>query len=306
MITILHVGSIAGVPQELSRAQRKLGFKSDVLSFQPHEFEYEVEIYHPTKSPFPLKYVEKMLAFSRVVNDYDILHFHYRSVVPFGFDLPLWKWHGKKIILHHHGSDIRHKGEGRIYSRFADQILVSTPDLIEWSSDAKWIPNPIDLEKFQYGGAEDHSGNLRIVHAPSKRAAKGTEHVIEAVESLRDDGYGVELILVENMPHREAVEYYKQADIVIDQLLVGWYGVLAIECMALGKPVCVYIRDDLQSYLPSMPLVNVSPESLKEDLRLLVEDASLRREIGTKARRFVEETHDADKIAKYVIKEIYK
>ena len=155
-------------------------------------------------------------------------------------------------------------------------------------------------------GAEDHSGNLRIVHAPSKRGIKGTDHVIEAVESLREDGYGVKLVLIENMPHRKAVEYYMQADIVVDQLLVGWYGVLAIECMALGKPVCVYIRDDLQSYLPSMPLVNVSPESLKENLRLLVEDASLRKEIGAKARRFVEETHDGDKIAKYIIKEIYK
>lgn len=38
---ILHIGDIAGVPQELSRAQRKIiGFKSDVLSFEPNPFRY--------------------------------------------------------------------------------------------------------------------------------------------------------------------------------------------------------------------------------------------------------------------------
>ncbi len=301
MCAILHIGDIAGVPQELSRAQRKLGFLSDVISFKAHPFDYGVELYYPTKLPFPMKYAEKMLAFYRVVADYDILHFHYSSVVPFGFDLPLWKRLNKMVVLHHHGDDIRRKGEGRIYSKFADSILVSTPDLIEWSPNAKWVPNPIDLERYQYVGTEDHSGNLRIAHAPSDRAVKGTEHVIKAVKSLIEEGYDVELVLIENMPHQMAIEQYKHADIVVDQLLVGWYGVLAIECMALGKPVCVYIREDLQSYLPSSPIVNVSPKSLKEDLRLLVEDASMRKKIGERARRFVDVTHDAKKIAKNMV-----
>ena len=247
-----------------------------------------------------------MHSISKIAGNYDILHFHYFSVLPFGLDLPLWKMLGKKIVFHYHGDDIRNKGEGKLSRKYAGAILVSTPDLLAWSPRAKWTPNPIDLRKYPYIGVEDHERKLRIVHAPSVPKVKGTEYVIKAVEELKKEGYEIELDLVKNMPHQEAVEHYMQADIVVDQLLVGWYGVFAIECMALGKPVCVYIQEDLLSYLPApMPLVATSPRDLKEDLRKLIEDATFRSCIGKKARMFAEQVHDADKIAKYLVKEIY-
>ena len=301
MPSVLHLGDIAGVPQELSKAQRRLGWKSDVMSFQPHPFDYGVDIYRPTKLPFPRRYAERMCSLSQVVGDYDVLHFHWSSLVPFGFDLPLWKGLGKRIIMHHHGDDIRNKGEGWLCSRFADQILVSTPDLLAWSSRAVWLPNPIDLNEYRFIGAKEHAGTIRIVHAPSLRSTKGTDHVLKALDDLQKEGYDVKLILVENMSHQEALEQYKKADIVVDQLLVGWYGVFAIECMALGKPVLAYIRKDLCSFLDDMPLINTSPSSLKEDLKMLIEDASIREDTGSRARKFVENTHSSDKIAKCVI-----
>ena len=306
MTSVLHVGSIAGVPQELSRAQRRLGIKSDIISFQPHPFDYEVDFFRPTRLPFPLRYIERMASISKIVGDYDILHFHYFSVLPFAVDLPLWKRLGKRIIFHYHGDDIRNKGEGMLSRGYADAVLVSTPDLLAFSPRAKWIANPIDLRKYPYIGDGNHNSRLRIVHAPSVPKVKGTEFVIEAVEGLKSEGYEIELDLIKNMSHQEAVEHYKRADIVVDQLLVGWYGVFAIECMALGKPVCVYIREELKKHLPATrPLMATSPRDLKEDLRRLIEDEALRNGIGKTARSFVEASHDADKIAAHLINEIY-
>ena len=224
MDSILHIGSIAGVPQELSRAQRRMGLKSDVMSFQPHPFDYEVDIYRPTRLPFPLRYAERTLSFSQVVGSYDLLHFHWSSLIPFGWDLPLWKILKKQIIMHHHGSEIRNKGECRLFSHFAENILVSTPDLLEWSPRAIWHPNPIDLRKYRFIGSQEHVGATRILHAPSRRSGKGTEHLLRAVKELKREGYEVDLILVENLPHHEALEVYTRADIVVDQLLTGWYG----------------------------------------------------------------------------------
>lgn len=303
--SVLHIGSIAGVPQVLSRAQRRMGLESDVLTFQPHQFSYEVDIYAPPRLPFPVIYAEKMISFSKVVDRYDILHFHWNTVIPFGLDLPLWKRRGKRIIIHHHGDDVRGKGESPMYSRFADAILVSTPDLLEWSPDAVWIPNPIDLERYPYIGVEEHPGPLRIVHAPSDRAVKGTAYVIEAVDALKREGYDVELVLVENMPYQEAVEQYKKADIVVDQLLVGWYGVFAIECMALGKPVCVYIREELDSYLHTHPFVSTTLNRLREDIQMLVDRITFRRSLSEIGRRFVEQVHDSDKIARDLMIKYY-
>ena len=45
------------------------------------------------------------------------------------------------------------------------------------------------------------------------------------------------------------------------------------------------------------PVVNANPDTLKEKLTLLIKDPELRNSIGMKSRQFVEETHDADKIA---------
>ncbi|MCJ7445379.1 MAG: glycosyltransferase family 4 protein [Methanotrichaceae archaeon] len=301
---VLHIGNIASVPQELSKAQRKLGLKSDVISFQPHAFKYEVDIYRPTKLPFPLKYAERLGSLYTIAESYDIFHFHWSSAVPFGIDLPIWKRLGKKIVLHHHGDDIRQRGEAFFYSKFANHIFVSTPDLLEWSPNAIWIPNPIDLQKLQYIGAKEHSGSLRVVHAPSDRTVKGTDHVIRAIGELKKEGYNVEMVLIENQSYHEAISQYGKADIAVDQLLVGWYGVFAIECMALGKPVCVYIKKDLESLLSASALINTSVDNLKENLRILLEDSALRKKIGLRARNFVEQSHDSNKIAR-MINDIY-
>lgn len=303
--SVLHVGSIAGVPQELARAQRRLGIRSDTISFQPHKFQYPVDIYRPTRTPFPLRCLERTAYLHKAAVDYDVLHFHWSSAVPFGLDLPWWRHGGKRVIIHHHGDDVRGRGVGPLFRRYADRFLVSTPDLLKWSPQAVWMPNPIDLERYPYIGVEEHAGPLRIVHAPSDRSVKGTDHVIRAVRELRRDGYDVELILVENLPFEEAARRYRQADVVVDQLLVGWYGNVSVEAMSLGKPVCVYIRKDLLPHLPDLPLVNVTASTLKQELERLAEDIDLRRSLGSRGRAFVEATHDSDKIARFVSEVVY-
>ncbi|MCZ7355866.1 MAG: glycosyltransferase family 4 protein [Candidatus Methanoperedens sp.] len=301
---ILHIGDVAGIPLILAKAQRKLGYKSDVLSYQRHPFDYGVDYCFPLNSGFPINHIEKMIIFSKFLSKYDVYHFHGGTLLPKGIDSVLWKYLKKKLVIHHHGSDIRYTGEKLIYSKFADKIFVSTPDLLEWSPCAIWIPNPISLDSFHYVGVENKvkSENINIVHAPSNRAKKGTEYILKAINKLKNEGYKINLILVENMPHNKAIEYYKKADIVIDQLLIGWYGLFAVECMALGKPVCVYIRDDLESYMPFNPIINTSSTNIAENLRILIEDGRLRKEVGDKGRKYVEEMHDAKEVAKEVIR----
>lgn len=309
MKSILHIGNVAGVPQELSRAQRKMGLKSHVLFFYRHPYGHKIDLYYPTKLPFPLRYVKEMYHLLRVSNEYDVFHFHfhfqYYSILPSGVDVLIWKALGKKVIIHHHGLDIRYRGELRMYTKFADKIFVSTPDLLEWSPTAIWIPNPIDLEKFTYVGVENKSESekINIVHAPSNRMIKGTEHIIRAINKLKKEDYKINFILVENMPYNKAIEIYKEADIVIDwiNLKFGIYGLVSIENMALGKPVICSIKQNLiNKYFEGLPIFNTEPSNLAGNLRILIEDNDLRKELGEKGRRYVEQMHDADKVVKKV------
>lgn len=307
----MHIGSVAGVPQNISAAQRRLGRRSDVLSFEYHDFGYPTDFHYPIKLDYsskrsiylsnPINLLQKMPRLFPIAKDYDLLHFHYSSGLPFGLDFPLWRLLHKKVVIHHHGTDIRYKGEHWFLNRFAQRIFVSTPDLLEWSQNAIWIPNPLDLELYPYVGVKEIRENdadpIKIIHAPSKRILKGTEDVLRAVKQLKSQGYNIKLFLVENTPHKEALEYYKQADIVIDQLLIGWYGMVAQECMALGKPVCVYLREDLEGYIPSHPMLNTTRDNIVNNLKQLIEDAALRANLGEKGRIYVEKVHNSARIA---------
>src|SRR5206468_1633593 len=96
------------------------------------------------------------------------------------------------------------------------------------------------------------------------RAKKGTEHVIAACEGLDAD-----LRIIEGVHHDEAFALYRDADIVVDQLNAGWYGLFAIECMALGKPVVTFLHDEAvrrteEAFGTRVPLVSATAETLRE------------------------------------------
>ena len=153
------------------------------------------------------------------------------------------------------------------------------------------IPPGIDLGRYEERPPADRARPV-VLHAPSSRGRKGTEHVIAACEGL-----DVDLRLVEGLPHEEARKLYEDADIVVDQLNAGWYGLFAIESMALGKPVVTYLHEEAvrrteEAFGVRVPLVPTTKETLRETLRPLVADAAERRRIGAESRAYVERVHD--------------
>ena len=137
-----------------------------------------------------------------------------------------------------------------------------------------------------------------IVHSPSAKYAKGSNYIISVVEELKKE-YPVEFILLHNVPRPTVIDTMKSCDIFIDQIILGSYAAAAIEAMSLGKPTVAFIMPGVyKNGTPeSCPVVNANPDTLKEKLTLLIKDPELRNSIGIKSRQFVEETHDADKIA---------
>jgi hypothetical protein len=141
------------------------------------------------------------------------------------------------------------------------------------------------------------------LHAPSHRLVKGTDLILAALEELKAEGIEFELLLVEGMSNVQARNVYMSADVLIDQLFAGWYGGLAVELMALGKPVLAYIREeDLDFIDPQMrhdlPVIQTTPNSVKAVLRsvLRIPRKSL-VDLGRRSRAFVERWHDPMQIA---------
>ena len=186
-----------------------------------------------------------------------------------------------------------------VFDRYADGIYSLNPDLLHvLPARAKFLPYAtVDLEDWTYVSPRP-DGPIRIGHAPTHRAVKGTRHVIAAVERLQREGLDIEFVMIESVPRGQAREVYASLDILVDQVLAGWYGGLAVECMALGRPVVAYLReDDLGFILPGMAeemaVVSASPDTLYEVLHSLVTSGRENlRLAGVRSRRYVEKFHD--------------
>jgi glycosyltransferase involved in cell wall biosynthesis len=89
--------------------------------------------------------------------------------------------------------------------------------------------------------------------------------------------------------------------VIVDQLNAGWYGVFAIEAMALGKPVVTFlhheaVRKTEAAFGVDVPIVNATAETLTGALRRLVESGEERQRVGRASRTYVEEVHDLERM----------
>ena len=135
------------------------------------------------------------------------------------------------------------------------------------------------------------------MHAPSAPVAKGTEHVIRAVEELKKH-HDFDFTLIENTERYSALQLVHNCDVFVDQLILGAHGYAAVEAMAFGKPVVCYINPEIgKDYPDDLPVVNANPDNVAEQLEVLIRDAQLRHEIGKRSRSYVEKYHDDKKIA---------
>lgn len=134
-----------------------------------------------------------------------------------------------------------------------------------------------------------------IVHTPSNQLLKGTPSVLAAVERLRAKKIDFEFLLVQT-DRKRALEILGQADIFLDQFILGGYGMASIEAMAMGKVTVCYIKPTVP-YPDDLPIVNATVDNLTETLEELIANRELRNELGRKARAFAEKYHDATAMA---------
>ena len=120
----------------------------------------------------------------------------------------------------------------------------------------------------------------------------------------------IDLDLIEGVPNREARLRYAAADVVIDQLRIGWYGMLAIESMALAKPVVVHLDDQAaaeteEAFGLELPLMRATETTLEDVLAGLVEARESLPELGRRSRTYVERVHAHTTVARRVL-DIYE
>jgi glycosyltransferase involved in cell wall biosynthesis len=327
-LRVLHApAEIAGQASVLARALRELGVEAHSLATNPGFPQYTPDELRPYDAWPPLpRYLGYLGNLLRHAGRWDVYHFHFgRTLVPpHNPDLPLYQALDRAVVFHYHGCDVRNRihmleththatctecdpfcvpsRQRRILSsarRFADHELVSTPDLLESAPRATHLPVAADLARYPFAPG---SGTPRLVlHAPTNRLIKGTRYVERAYDVVRERFPGTRFEVIERTAWTELRDRLATADVVVDQVFMGWYGMVAVEAMAMGKPVLCFIRDDFERRLIDCPIVRCTKDDLAERLAELLADEPRRRALGEAGRRYVEREHAAPVIARRLL-----
>jgi glycosyltransferase involved in cell wall biosynthesis len=288
----------AGVPWTNVQALRRRGVDATLVVFNRYRLHPEADWSLERSGGLVRRQATQWRALLRLLPRTDVFHFYFGlTLVPRSAQFPILKLLRKRSVMHYLGSDIRGKSPAELaFGKRADAEVVGSFDATRWVPGAEVIPPGIDVRAIDPAPPTDRARPV-ILHAPSSRRRKGTEHVIAAC-----DGLDADLVLVEGLHHSEAFERYREADIVVDQLNAGWYGLFAIECMALGKPVVSFLHEEAvkrsaQALGARVPIVPATKDDLRARLEPLVASAAERRRIGAESRAYVERVHDLERVA---------
>jgi glycosyltransferase involved in cell wall biosynthesis len=331
---VLHAPkNVAGQASTISRAQRALGIQSDVLVFDQNIFNFECDInLNLSRRSVISRHFTRFKSLLSCMLRYDVFHFHYgTSLLPLNLDIPILRLEGKRVLMHYWGSDImqldvalkysafdletlgkiypglddrRQRRKIKLLNKWTNRSVVGDYSLLPFSPDSVVVRQAVNLSNLPFVGCAQKHERINVVHAPTNRMIKGTRYIEAAVEKLRSEGHKLDFVIVEDTPHNKALEIFKDANIVIDDVLQGPYGIFAIECMALGKPVMCRIDDQIIGYYDELPIVNTPRDKVYDNLKKLIANPALREELGRKGRAYVEANHDSKVVARKLI-ELY-
>ena len=132
---------------------------------------------------------------------------------------------------------------------------------------------------------------------------------MEAIERLQNEGHSIEYFFIQDKPSNQMRFYQAQADIVVEQLIVGWWGSTFVETSALGKPVICYLRPSWKEFFfktfpeyKTLPVIEADTKTVYDSLKKLVVDHDFRRMQGIESRKFAEQHFSVQKNTQSFIK----
>jgi len=141
--------------------------------------------------------------------------------------------------------------------------------------------------------ARTSGDRVRIVHAPSNAAVKGTPLIRAAVQELVDAGLPIDYTELSGVSHDDVLARLASCDLVVDQAYSDTpMATLTAEAAAVGCPTVVggYGWAELRRFVTDEewpPSATCAPDRLKETIAALVADAEQRERLGRRAHDFV-------------------
>lgn len=280
-----------------------------------------------------LKYKYKRKIWHKAIKECDIFIFIWSTFKSNYSDIEKLKKLNKKVIVIFVGSDIRwkrameqefiHSGLDPIeYANYIESIEYLEQKLkylriAEKYADVIYsIPNQSQLSLrpyflFKYPlNLCDYVENIKtsideivVIHAPTYPEVKGTKYVVKAFEKLKSEGINFKIKMIKDLPFRDIVNEYSNADILVGQLLAPGGGKQEREALASGTVVLSNMSyDKYEQKIPlGCPIIDVNKDNLYHELKEIIINHEKRESIAKQGRKWVEDNYNVNNLVMEIL-----
>jgi hypothetical protein len=275
--SVLHISYMGHIPYQSVRILREHGVRADYLAVG-HSPVWSLSDFQIASTGFPLftPFREFWLVWT-VVARYEILHSHFMvTATRTGWELPLLKRMGRKLVIHYRGCEIRDRAQNMaahpainicqecdydpwpcqapynitrraLAATYGDASLVTTPDLKEFAALAEHMPFFTPGNIVPQAPATSPDRPFRIVHATNHPGIEGTAHIRAAIDALRAKGFQIDFQFFQGARHQDVLAALAGADLAIGKMKMGYYANAQIESMAAGVPTVTWVRPEFMT-----------------------------------------------------------
>jgi len=179
-------------------------------------------------------------------------------------------------------------------------LFVSTPDLLLDAPDGRWLPLCVDMKRWQTTEAALGRDTPVVLHLPSRRrpGIKGTE-TIDAVLRPLAEAKKISYVSPPQVRSRDVPRLVRSADVVVEQIRTGSYGVTAVEAMAAGRLVVGFVDRATRQLMPEQPpIVDAPPPQFADVMQDVLHRRDPYRLIAARGTEFAARWHDGAASAK--------
>jgi hypothetical protein len=326
--SVLHVSYMGHIPYQSARILRDHGVHADYLAVG-HSPVWSLSDFQiaGTGSPLLTPFREFWMVWT-VVSRYEVIHSHFMvTATRVGWELPLLKRMGRKLVIHYRGCEIRDRERNMaahpainicqecdydplpckasynvarraLAAKYGDAHIVTTPDLKEFAPPAEHMPffAPPGIEPGRPDASPDRP--FRIVHATNHQGIEGTAHIRAAIDALRAKGLRIDFQFFQGARHADVLAALAGADLAIGKMKMGYYANAQIESMAAGVPTVTYVRPEfMTAELEQSGFIFATLDTLEPVLAHYLLNPEALAEKRAQARRSILALHDNKAIA---------
>lgn len=168
-----------------------------------------------------------------------------------------------------------------------------------FSKTIRWLPIPMPIKDYECE-APAFDGTLRVSHSPTVRSYKGTEDLANCIKTLQAEGLQIELVLIENLKHGDAIKLKQTCHVTFDSFWLGIQG-SGLEAACMGQMVIAgddSVRDEyIRSEVGYCPYTYAGDkEQLMNVLRRALEQPSWRQAQARLTNEYVIRYHSYEAV----------